>query len=625
MCHFKMGGMRMRLLILKFYVFVCCACFETQEICKMVDLIAQRFLNDTCLVVFSNNGCAFKSVIPALYFDPYDTLLENENMDSETYKTTYLTEILEIGCNGFVIQTKNPARQFVLLEETFVLVNNRGNRKLIFLPLLEKSSFKNLDSHSIVETRSANYVPNLIMVEPSVTKNIFNLKTHYFGGTSNQSKEIIVLDTYNITSGKFLLDANLFPDKIKDLQGKILRAAVFHYMPYVVLTGNDTQNNSQIDGTEWRMALQFAKFHNCTFERFVSDEESWGTIFDNRTGNGVLGALVEDRADIGFVALYTWYHESLYLDLTTAYIRTGVTCLVPPPHRLPLWRSPILPFSPELWAGVVTTLIICNVVSFLLHYGANYIFFEDNKIVSAIAALEVAGIFLQQGLIKNRKELSWRTMAFSMLAVSVLLCTAYSSSLASAMTVPRYDAPINSAEDMANRDLKWAATHDAWIFSILQTDDPELKIVLKNFRIVKFNEIIKRSAEMEWGFSIERLSSEYLQQKYVEKMHLMASDIYWENCVFMLRKSSAYTTWFSLRILQVLASGIPARWEDQVVAEYLDYGTQKAVSKETFVDQGPMKMTVAQVQGTFFILFLGLLLALCVFVGEITLKRSVQI
>lgn len=38
----------------------------------------------------------------------------------------------------------------------------------------------------------------------------------------------------------------------------------------------------------------------------IDDEGEWGTIYDNSSGNGVLGAVGERRADIGFTALYLW-------------------------------------------------------------------------------------------------------------------------------------------------------------------------------------------------------------------------------------------------------------------------------------------------------------------------------
>lgn len=38
----------------------------------------------------------------------------------------------------------------------------------------------------------------------------------------------------------------------------------------------------------------------------LDEAGEWGTIADNMTGDGVLGAVVERRADIGISALYSW-------------------------------------------------------------------------------------------------------------------------------------------------------------------------------------------------------------------------------------------------------------------------------------------------------------------------------
>lgn len=63
----------------------------------------------------------------------------------------------------------------------------------------------------------------------------------------------------------------------------------------------------------------------------INDKDYWGEIYSNWSGNGLLGNLVEDKADIGFGALYTWeicYH---YLDLSKPSVRTGIALLVPAP------------------------------------------------------------------------------------------------------------------------------------------------------------------------------------------------------------------------------------------------------------------------------------------------------
>lgn len=73
---------------------------------------------------------------------------------------------------------------------------------------------------------------------------------------------------------------------------------------------------------------------------------------------GILGAVLEDRADIGLGAIYLWYHEYHFLDFTVPYIRTGITCLAPRPQLLSKWTLPIQPFSPVTWSVVLSGVML---------------------------------------------------------------------------------------------------------------------------------------------------------------------------------------------------------------------------------------------------------------------------
>jgi hypothetical protein len=43
------------------------------------------------------------------------------------------------------------------------------------------------------------------------------------------------------------------------------------------------------DGTETRIALEFCKRLNATFDVSIDAENEWGEIYENYTGNGILG------------------------------------------------------------------------------------------------------------------------------------------------------------------------------------------------------------------------------------------------------------------------------------------------------------------------------------------------
>lgn len=49
-----------------------------------------------------------------------------------------------------------------------------------------------------------------------------------------------------------------------------------------------------------KVALEYAKIINCTIKYVNDSVEKWGIIYENGTGEGTLGSLVGDKADIGF-------------------------------------------------------------------------------------------------------------------------------------------------------------------------------------------------------------------------------------------------------------------------------------------------------------------------------------
>jgi hypothetical protein len=81
--------------------------------------------------------------------------------------------------------------------------------------------------------------------------------------------------------------ADLYPDKLSNLMGKRLIMATFNYPPYSIVDLNASP--PVFDGTESRIALEFCRKLNATFDASVDAENEWGEIYENYTGNGILG------------------------------------------------------------------------------------------------------------------------------------------------------------------------------------------------------------------------------------------------------------------------------------------------------------------------------------------------
>ena len=69
----------------------------------------------------------------------------------------------------------------------------------------------------------------------------------------------------------------------------------------------------------------------------------------------------------------------------------------------------------------------------------------------------------------------------------------------------RFGPPTDTASDVAARNIPWAATHPAWIFSLREDRDPLTVHLLSLFRVMKSEELKKRSFMGDIAFSVERL------------------------------------------------------------------------------------------------------------------------
>lgn len=48
-----------------------------------------------------------------------------------------------------------------------------------------------------------------------------------------------------------------------------------------------------------RVVNLYAKLHNMTIQLVIDEVDQWGAIYDNWTGNGIVGNVAMDKGDVG--------------------------------------------------------------------------------------------------------------------------------------------------------------------------------------------------------------------------------------------------------------------------------------------------------------------------------------
>jgi hypothetical protein len=120
-----------------------------------------------------------------------------------------------------------------------------------------------------------------------------------------------------------------------------------------------TFSKGALNGTEMKIFLEVAQHLNFTW-RFEEPPEV--NIWEQKCQNGswsggVIGALVEGRADVGFGYLFLIDPRASDVDLTFPWSTVCNTFLVPQSERLKDLGAIFLPFKTTLWVMIIGTTV----------------------------------------------------------------------------------------------------------------------------------------------------------------------------------------------------------------------------------------------------------------------------
>nr|QEI46866.1 ionotropic receptor 41a [Galleria mellonella] len=580
----------------------------------LLQTIINEYLNKSyCLTLVTETP--FDIVIPIsfTYIIPYET----GNL------TNQILEVSEMGCSDYIVKMREPKKFMVSFDEVNHLGNTRrSDRKVIFLPYDENQiGLQNL--LDILKMKPTKFLANLLLVLP-ISRNIsgcilYDLVSHRFVGPDEESDQPLYIDRWNSCTRKFENNSNLFPHDMTNLYGKTLKVAGFTYKPYVLLDLDPTVEPQGRDGTETRIIEEFCRWLNCTIELVRDDEHQWGEIYENNTGVGVIGSLIEDRADVGITAMYSWYDEYVVLDFSTPYIRTAVTCVAPSPRILASWEMPLLPFTLYMWLALLFTLIYAS-IALTIAQGCS----SDRVLLTTF------GMMITQTQYSAGSTWRIRSITGWLLISGLVLDNAYGGGLASVFTVPKYEPSVDTVQDLVDRQLEWGATHDAWIFSISHSQEPLVKQLISLFRVKPAAELRQKSLTRNIALSIERLPAgyfavgDYITKEAMLDLTVMQEDFYYEQCVAMLRKSSPYTKKLNQLVGRLHESGLMIAWETQVSLKYLNFEVQLEVrlSRSKRDIEIVEQLSLRHVVGVFIIYVTGVILSILICIMEILVKRK---
>ncbi|KAL9697629.1 hypothetical protein quinque_001070 [Culex quinquefasciatus] len=586
--------------------------------------------NSTEILSWEPMETSLQRLVAHISFPNHPLVSIEIEIDSEApFNPEKLTEVINLGCHAFIMDEELAGIFLDAFIRSHDLAMFRNPNKTVIVlrdPQAEVDGAVFLED--ICRHPALRDIVRFLVVNPAGDR--INLWTHRYVSSVEEAKELVFLDSYYLVNGSFALGNELFPDKTTNLARKLFKLASFRLIPHFIYTPIEgsqwlaTYKNQtvKVDGMGGLVAVEFCMKFNCTWDLSIDQAGEWGRVYDNWTGDGIMGAVAERRADVGIGSLLTWVSAHRFFGFTATIRKVGIGCFVPRPRMIPSWQTVALAFSPSVWLCSVLSVACCiGMYSFLSHHDPSP---NAERRSFGWNAMNVVAIFLFNGAKILYGSMSECILSIALVAFTINLGNIFIGKNASLRAFPLFEPPIDTVEDIANKDLIWVQTHEAWVHSLLLTQNPYLMKVAENFRIHSIPEMNELADQGEVGFAVSKLNyghfmiGTFITLKNVMQYRMMSEDLYFEYEVSMTTKTWPLKDMLSDLILRIVASGVRAYQEAVVAKRYMDYGVQiKIFHSQDQEGSLPHPMRCEDLLAAFMVLGAGILLSVVAFLGEI--------
>ncbi|PSN43366.1 Ionotropic receptor 295 [Blattella germanica] len=406
---------------------------------------------------------------------------------------------------------------------------------------------------------------------------------------SQELNKIKHVETWATEEKKFFLNSSVFP-----LQGKLnlkkcyLKVAVLGTFPYSI------------------------PFTNSTLGFFGPFE--WFLYCITKLLN-VKISIVKDYnvADIVFPSLYDPLNIKIWHKLTYPYFRQDITWYVPLGREIPRWQSLVRAFNPLLWCLILLTTALGTLTMWLLQKSEGH---STAPSVGGILAALSSAFLTFLGVAVTERYKGFVAVLFFMLWLyyCLIISTAYQSALFGLLVHPGHSPPIQTFKELEESGLIMERTYSV--------TNATAGIWWKQMQYKMCNgstiECLKKvSADRTHALSdstwIGKLFAGQCRDKrgHSQLEYLKEFTITVLYCVLVKRFFSFLVPVFNNVIHTFVASGIFVFKIDLVVTEWLLWN-------RNLDDQIESVMTVSlhELQGEFYLLLIGFLLASLVLAME---------
>lgn len=390
-----------------------------------------------------------------------------------------------------------------------------------------------------------------------------------------------------------------------------IRLVCFHMPPYTncpKLEGKHSASHSSpafnYPGIEV-IILDIIK-QKLKFDIVVTDSSLtlWG-FKENGTYTLMMGELFNRSSDMGIGAFHSRVAENLDFDLSVPYLEDSTTWVVPKASLLPEWKKLGLVMNADMYFSIIVIILVVALVCLLLY--------KENFLVTVYNLYQ---ILFEVSLASVP---SYKLILLCCILGFMVISTMFKSVLISVLLSVKYEHQIQNTEEMVKSGLE--LRFDKVIKKYYESDNPVDKYIFKNFIFCPDPRVcINRTAFVRDTATIDfkRVYMYNLPKYYVDSegnpmIYIFKESVFPVHIHIFFNKGFPMLHQVNKILMNLESNGIIRHLYDEVERE-----ATQALSRKTNLFTNVLNLK--QMAVAFFVLILGCLISLVVFIVEFVIN-----
>ncbi|TTN67643.1 Glutamate receptor ionotropic, delta-1 [Bagarius yarrelli] len=244
-----------------------------------------------------------------------------------------------------------------------------------------------------------------------------------------------------------------------------------HEDPFVMVAENILGQPKRYKGFSIDVLDALAKILGFKYDIYQVADSKYGSQLPNGSWNGMIGELINKRADLAVSAITITPERENVVDFSKRYMDYSVGILMRKPEEKINIFSLFAPFDLAVWACIAAAIPVVGVLIFLLNRMQSLRCQNPAGAPSSMskslhsAVWLVYGSFVHQGGDSVVGSVALRIVMGSWWLFTLIVCSSYTANLAAYLTVSRMDNTIRTFQDLARQvELDYGTVRDSAVY-----------------------------------------------------------------------------------------------------------------------------------------------------------------